>query len=171
MQAALRPQPNLRNVESMHQMMNLRGHHRVDYDSYLALVRHAAQTYDSEQQKLGNPKYCVNTHIFSFDYSDHNNEMFDESPSYDTIVNHDTSHEPSHDFHLQQNVARRDPRRIEDRPKIPQELWDKLDLAAKLWYCGRDKTDIDKIVANQTCQQSAQQTMVNLIPNEHLHNA
>ena len=96
--------------------------------------------------------------------------MFDESPSYDTIVNHDTSHEPSHDFHLQQNVARRDPRRIEDRPKIPQELWDQLDLAAKLWYCGRDKTDKDKIVANQTRQQSAQQTMVNLIPNEHLHN-
>ena len=98
-------------------MMNLRGHHRVDYDLYLALVRHAAQTYDSEQQKLGNPKYGVNTHIFSFDYCDHGSEMFNESPSYDTIVNHDTSHKPSHDFHLQQNVARRDPRCIEDRPK------------------------------------------------------
>ena len=32
LQAALRPQPNLRNVESMHQMMNLRGNHRVNYD-------------------------------------------------------------------------------------------------------------------------------------------
>ena len=56
LQTAVRSQPNLSNVETMHRMMNIKGHHKIDYDSYLALLRHAAQTYDSEQQKVGNPK-------------------------------------------------------------------------------------------------------------------
>ena len=70
LQTAVRSQPNLSNVETMHRMMNIKGHHKINYDSYLALLRHAAQTYDSEQQKVGNPKYRLNKHIFTFDYCD-----------------------------------------------------------------------------------------------------
>ena len=82
------------------------------------------------------------------DYCDHGSKMFDDSHPYDAMHNYDTQSVQYHDVQIQQNVARRDPCRIKDRPKIPQELWDKLDLAAKLWYCGRDKEDIDKIVTN-----------------------
>ena len=65
--------------------------------------------------------------------------MFDDVTSYDAPPTHDASHEPIHNVNYLQHAARRDPRRVEDRPKIPQELWDQLNLAAKLWYCGRDK--------------------------------
>ena len=164
LQTAVRAQPNLRSVETMHRMMNIKGHHKIDYEAYLTLLRHAAQTYDSEQQKVGNPKYRLNKHIFSFDYCDHGNEMFDDLPSYGETPTHETFTEPVNNGSYLQNVARRDPRRIEDRPKIPQELWDKLDLAAKLWYCGRDKSEIDKIVANQSRNQSVQYTAIQELP-------
>ena len=71
--------------------------------------------------------------------------MFDKSALDNDLSTQETIHVDTHHTTYQQNVARCDQRRIEDRPKIPQELWDKLDLAAKLWYCGRDKKDIDKI--------------------------
>ena len=93
--------------------------------------------------------------------------MFDDPHPYDATDDYDHRNVHFHDVQLQQNAARRDPRPIADRPKIPQEIWDKLDLAAKVWYCGRDKEDIDKIVANQTRQQSAQQAIVQTSELEH----
>ena len=83
--------------------------------------------------------------------------MFDELAIDNDLSTQETIHVDTHHTTYQQNVACRDQHRIEDRPKIPQELWDQLDLAAKLWYCGRDKEDIDKIVANQSRQQSVNQ--------------
>ena len=150
LQTAVRSQPNLCQVETTHRMLNIKGHHKIDYEGFLALLRHAAQTYDSKQHKVGNSNYRLNKHIVSFDFCDRGNEMFDESAIYNDLSTQETIHVDTHHTTYQQNVARRDQRCIEDRPKIPQELWDKLDLAAKLWYCGRDKEDIDKIVANQS---------------------
>ena len=108
----------------MHRMMNIKGHHKIDDDSYLTLLRHAAQTYDSEQQKVGNPKYRLNKYIFTFDYCDKGNEMFEDVTSYDASPTHGTPHELAQNVSYLQHAARRDPRRVEDRPKIPQELWD-----------------------------------------------
>ena len=130
LQTAVRSQPNLWHIETTHRLMNIKGNHKIDYDGYLALLRHAAQTFDSEQHKLGNPRYRLNKHIFSFDYCDHGSEMFDDPHPYDTTDDYDNRIVHFHDVQLQQNVARRDPRRVEARPKIPQEIWDKLDLAA-----------------------------------------
>ena len=67
LQTAVRSQPNLQNIETTHCLMNIKGHHKIDFNGYLTLLRHAAQTFDSKQQKLGNPKYRLNKHIFSFD--------------------------------------------------------------------------------------------------------
>ena len=85
LQTAVRSQPNLCQVETTHRMLNIKGHHKIDYEGYLALLRHAAQTYDSEQHKVGNSKYRLNKHIFSFDYCDKGNEMFDESPVHSNV--------------------------------------------------------------------------------------
>ena len=95
--------------------------------------------------------------------------MLKDVTSYDAPPTHNASHEPIHNVNYLQHAARRDPRRVEDRPKIPQELWDQLDLAAKLWYCGRDKDEIDKIVANQSRKQSVQNTMLHHGPGEVMH--
>ena len=37
LQTAVRSQPNLRFIETTHRLMNLKGHHKIDYDGYLAL--------------------------------------------------------------------------------------------------------------------------------------
>ena len=95
--------------------------------------------------------------------------MFEDVASYDASPTHGTSHELVQNVSYLQHAACRDPRRVEDRPKIPQELWDQLDLAAKLWYCGRDKEEIDKIVANQSRKQSVQHTMLHHGPGEVMH--
>ena len=57
LQTAVCSPPNLRNIDTTHRLMNIKGHHKIDYNGYLTLLRHAAQTFDSKQQKLGNPKY------------------------------------------------------------------------------------------------------------------
>ena len=112
LQTAVRSQPNLQNIKTTHRLMNLKGHHKIDYDGYLALLRHAAQTFDSEQQKLGNPKYRLNKHTFSFDYCDHGSEMFDDLSSYDNKHNYDNQSVQYNDVQIQQNVARWDPHRV-----------------------------------------------------------
>ena len=59
LQFAVPSQPNLRIIETKHRLMNIKGHHKIDFNGYLTLLRHAAQTFDSKQQKLGAPKYRV----------------------------------------------------------------------------------------------------------------
>ena len=76
--------------------------------------------------------------------------MFEDVTSYDALPTHNTSHELVQNISYLQHAARRNPRCVKDRPKLPQKIWDQLDLAAKLWYCGRYKEEIDKIVANQS---------------------
>ena len=126
-------------------MINICGNHKIDYDGYLALLCHAAQTYDSEQARIGNPKYCMNKHIFTTDYVDDGADMFLDAWNTSTYpeeeIQFSATAQYDNNSHAQflQNVTRLDQRPIQDRPKIKQEIWDQLEFDQKLWYCGRDK--------------------------------
>ena len=166
LQVAVWPQTNLSNVEEMHRMINIRGNHKIDYDGYLALLRHAAQTYDSEQARIGNPKYRMNKHIFTTDYVDNGADMFLDAwntnayPKEEIQFSATTQYNNNSHAQYLQNVTRLDQQPIQDRPKIKQEIWDQLELEQKLWYCGQDKEFIDKAVAQPNRQQRAQQSLM-----------
>ena len=68
--------PNLKQVESFNELLNVTVHAAADFDAYLALLRATAQREDGRRTKSLDPKRRINQHLLNYDYVDHGGDLF-----------------------------------------------------------------------------------------------
>ena len=162
-------------------MLNLGGNKAADYDTYLRLLHATAQRKDAHGRQLANPKNRVSQHLFTYDYVDHGSSMFMDAWDANDEDFFDDNYEET--LHLIQNQGiqtrpdrsstnrpvpgRSDGRPTTDRPHIPKELWDQLDIDAKLWYCGKSKQEIAQY--KNTSSRKAQQMLTTAFSPDDQH--